>query len=305
MVECYEVWHWDKWEKYDPITKTGGLFTEYINRALKLKLEASGYPSYVKTDQEKEAYIERVHQREGILLDKDKIIKNPGKRSVAKLMLNSLWGYLAMLLNKTSYKLINKPAQWYSMVTDQRYKIKGVNFSVENMLQVSYSINDEFFTPNFKTNVAIAAFVTCQGRLKLYDQLERLDRRVLYFDTDSIIYISKEGYYEPPIGEFLGELTDEIDEKDGNFIDEFVSAGPKNYAYKTDKGVTKCTIKGFTLNYITSLKLNFDKIKEIVQTDQLEKVPVSEFRIVRDKKTWNVKSIFTEKNYAFVYTIIR
>ena len=32
-------------------------------------------------------------------------------------------------------------------------------------------------------NVIIAAYTTAQARLKLYSYLERLDRRVLYYDT--------------------------------------------------------------------------------------------------------------------------
>lgn len=45
ILKYYEVWHWDNKEQYDPQTKSGGLFTDYINQALKEKLEADGYPS--------------------------------------------------------------------------------------------------------------------------------------------------------------------------------------------------------------------------------------------------------------------
>jgi len=34
-----EVWHFDKIEKYDPISNPyGGLFTEYVNKFMKMKL---------------------------------------------------------------------------------------------------------------------------------------------------------------------------------------------------------------------------------------------------------------------------
>ena len=46
----YCVWHWNKILKYDKITKTGGLFTGYINNALKEKQEASGFPSNCDTE---------------------------------------------------------------------------------------------------------------------------------------------------------------------------------------------------------------------------------------------------------------
>ena len=62
-------------------------------------------------------------------------------------------------------------------------------------------------------------------RLKLYKLLEGLCRRVLYYDTDSVIYVSRDGDWEPEIGDFLGELTNEIDSN--NHIVAFGSGGPK------------------------------------------------------------------------------
>ena len=73
----------------------------------------------------------------------------------------------------------------------------------------------------------IAAYTTAQARLKLYSFLERLGERVLYYDTDSIIYLSREGSaeYELPLGDYLGDLTDELakDYGAGSYITEFAS----------------------------------------------------------------------------------
>ncbi len=41
-------------------------------------------------------------------------------------------------------------------------------------------------------------------RLKLYSVLEKLQDRVLYFDTDSVIFTHKEGEYMPSMGDYLG-----------------------------------------------------------------------------------------------------
>ncbi len=155
---------------------------------------------------------------------------------------------------------------------------------------------------NFNTNVVLAAFVTAQARLKLYSEIEKLGERVLYFDTDSIIFISKENEYEPSTGEFLGDLTNEIDPKDGDHIVEFVSAGPKNYAFKTNSGFIKTTIKGFTLNKVASTKIDFDKMKEIVLNDQSAKVEIPQLLFKRDKKQWQISMHEVKKLYGFVYT---
>ena len=67
-----------------------GLFSEYINTMLKVKLESSGWPKWVKTDEDKAKYLRQVKEKEGIELDPEKIKKCPSLRSLAKLCLNSL-----------------------------------------------------------------------------------------------------------------------------------------------------------------------------------------------------------------------
>jgi hypothetical protein len=56
----------------------------------------------------KDRYIEAYKEHEGILLDKDKIRKNPALRSLAKLLLNSFWGREAnsILMSYSFYRLI-------------------------------------------------------------------------------------------------------------------------------------------------------------------------------------------------------
>jgi hypothetical protein len=56
-------------------------------------------------------------------------------------------------------------------------------------------------------------------------------------------------------GDYLGDLTDELEEfGSGSYIEEFVSDGPKNYAFTVfcpaaEKRKSKCKVKGITLNY--------------------------------------------------------
>ena len=60
-------------------------------------------------------------------------------------------------------------------------------------------------------NVAFAASVTTQARLKLYEYLSKMRESVLYCDTDSVIFIQKDNY--PPnlkTGNSPRDLTDEL-----------------------------------------------------------------------------------------------
>ena len=57
VLKVYEVWQYDTVTKYDPSTGDCGLFAQYINTFIKIKMEASGYPSNCDTDKEKNKYI--------------------------------------------------------------------------------------------------------------------------------------------------------------------------------------------------------------------------------------------------------
>ena len=91
ILEKYEAWHYAEKEQLDSKTGEGGLWVQYINKFLKIKVQASGYPEHVQTDLEKEQYIRGYKEHEGIDLDPDKIQYNPGLRALSKLCLNSFW----------------------------------------------------------------------------------------------------------------------------------------------------------------------------------------------------------------------
>jgi hypothetical protein len=100
----------------------------------------------------------------------------------------------------------------------------------------------------------------------------------------------------------LGQFTNEIDPRKGNHIVEFVSAGPKNYAYKTDFNITESIVKGITFNHLTSLAINFESIKKIVESkpEERESITVPQFMFIRNKKTWLIKTQVKEKTYRHV-----
>lgn len=199
------------------------------------------------------------------------------------------------------FKIITEPSEWFNILQNDQFIIHDVNFTTENFIQVQYSERKAFHFGGLTTNVVIASFVTCQARIKLFNEMVKIGDRVLYCDTDSIIFVSRPGCYEPELGNYLGDFTNEIDPDDGSHIVEFVSAGPKNYAYKTDTGYTQCTVKGITFNYLASLKIDFNCIKDIVCCNRDKIISVSNNKFIRDRDNFVVHTEKQDKIYRYVF----
>jgi hypothetical protein len=134
--------------------------------------------------------------------------------------------------------------------------------------------------------------------------LDKLGENVLYFDKDSVIFktLKSDDLHYLPIGNYLGELTDEIKPEDG-YIVEFVSGGPKNYAFRTLSGREECKVRGFTLNWVNSKVINFDAIKSLISTSQYEKIKlVNPCKISRDSRKRKLLNRVETKQYQIVYT---
>ncbi|XP_022108259.1 uncharacterized protein LOC110988767 [Acanthaster planci] len=54
--------------QYDPTSKSGGLFTEYVSYFLKIKVENSGIPKWCKNEADIEKFIQEYEEKEGIVL---------------------------------------------------------------------------------------------------------------------------------------------------------------------------------------------------------------------------------------------
>ena len=145
------------------------------------------------------------------------------------------------------------------------HRIEIVN---EHMVEVFHNFQEKTIPVQKNVNIFIACFTTSYARLKLYDALDTLQERVLYFDTDSVIYTKKPTQATIPTGNYLGQFTNELDE--GDHIVEFVAAGPKNYAYNTKQGKQTCKVRGFTLNAHGQRILHFNSMKELVINEILE-----------------------------------
>ena len=210
----------------------------------------------------------------GIDLDPSLIQKNPGHKATAKLMLNSFWGKFGENLLKPTTTAAHQAHHLFAIVSNSFNDISQVRIINDDTVKIVHANLEDKQPNNGRINIFVAAFTTCHARLKLYSYLEQLQQCVLYFDTDSIIYTALPGQPDIPLGDYLGEMTDELD--DGDFIIDFTSAGPKNYGYRTQHGKVCCKVRGFSLNVRGSRQLNYD----VTQQNLLDKItrPLDERR---------------------------
>ena len=295
----YEVWHFDE--------TCEGLFADYVNTWLKIKQEASGWPKDDMTEEEKQSYIEQYFLHEGIQLEYDKIEKNPGLRTLAKLMLNSMWGKFGQRLNKTQIQAFDDPHAFHCFLDTDALDVRHVSVINDDMVEVHYQNQKDDIRVSPNLNIFVACFTTCHARLKLYAALEALGERVLYFDTDSVIYLEETPtQFQPTLGSYLGDFASEL--ADDEYIQEFVSGGPKNYGYTTNKGKVECKVRGFRLNSEGHTQLNYDVMRQNVQDEIQKPLPkpreiqvTKSHHIVRNPKNYTLLTQPQHKWYRLVY----
>jgi len=164
-------------------------------------------------------------------------------------------------------EIVKKYDRLAALLTSSEHEITNILPVNDEVIYVSWRLSEETVAPSAQTNPVIAAWTTAQARLILYKYLEKLGSRVLYCDTDSCIYVNRgeQSEYEPRTGNFLCDMTDELESYGrGSFIESFVSGGPKFYAYVVRTEGRRheiCKVKGITLNYKNSRIINFNSIR--------------------------------------------
>jgi len=248
VKRVFEVWDYKKSARYDPETRSGGLFAGYVNTFIKGKAEASGWPDQCVTEEEKRNYIEEFYRAEGVRLDPENIENNPGLRAIYKSLLNNFWGKFGQRsdLRQTVFvsdfeellELHHRPGtnnpEYIPVGPEDRERIMA-SFQP----QASEAEAAAYVSP------VIAAFTTANARLKLLSAMETVGRDILYVDTDSIIYVTRDNSDPLPVGVATGEFTSEVGA--GVYIEQFCAGGPKNYSYKTNTGETGIKTKGVTI----------------------------------------------------------
>ena len=220
-----------------PKPEKGDCSLDTVTHSSSLSKKPAVPPDCINNEADMMGYIQQYFEKEGVSLNRENIVKNLGMRALAKLCLNSFWCKFGQWLNMRQTEFFHKMEAnlFFQLFSDPMKQPFNFHILTNSMIQIEWIYKQDFQPEDNKTNVYLATFTTCWARLKLYSVLEKLDKRVLYYDMDSVIYVSRPRQYDPPLGDYMGELTGELEAAE--HIVEFVSGGPKNYGYKTNKRV--------------------------------------------------------------------
>ena len=178
---------------------------------------------------------------------------------------SSFWGKCGENEHRVQTIAIQDENVWQKLIQDESLVIKDVRIFNEDVMEVSVMKKEKDACEGAgKTTIFIACFTTALARLKLYAELEKLGEQVLCYDTDSVIYRWKQGEPFISTGNFLGEMTDELD---GDPIIEFGSAGPKSHCYQTMSGNLECKNKGTKSSFEINQVLNCDSMMQHIQKE--------------------------------------
>lgn len=154
--------------------------------------------------------------------------KQPARRHIAKLYLNSLFGKFGQ--RRKFQKIMRIEGSFFEMAR---------KFSILDVIEELNSVVVEDESKSPFTTVHIACFVTAYARIKLYERIEEVIEKggeVYYCDTDSIIT-----NIDLTTGGNLGDLA--LENKDDP-IEEAYFLFPKFYGYKTRFGKEVIRTKG-------------------------------------------------------------
>ena len=167
ITEIYEVWHFPKLSPN--LSNENGLFKDFINTYIKLKVEASGYPKNDMTKVEKDEYIRLYKEKEEIELDKDNIKYNAGMRALGKLVVVSFWGKFGQACNHNKTTYITEPQEFFKLLGNNTISVTDALLLTDEMLHVTYEQEENYLESPAHSSIFIATFVTAYARLELYN----------------------------------------------------------------------------------------------------------------------------------------
>ena len=260
IEDIYEVYHWNEENRSDKLLRG------YVAFFLQMKQEAEGWKKMGASSEdppyeEKLRIQEKVYQESGCIarIRIDQVKKNPVRRQMAKIYLNSLWGKFCQKPSRTHYATIHGYQQFADLWFHPH--IDKATFSFRHLAhdtwKVKYETYENFIQPNAKYNIFLASKVTEWARCILHRQMLKIGpQHILYCDTDSILFLyPKDG--EKLEGCGLGQWINEYPDKR---IVRLYALAPKFYFLVFADGSTSLKSKGVQMTLANLRKLRAETL---------------------------------------------
>ncbi len=263
LLDVAEFWQYD-------VSNT--LFNEFVITFLKEKVKNSGW-GILRTEEEKDTFLANLKLKDGIDLKKDEIVFNPTMRFISKIITNCLYGKLTMRGNRPQTTIVYETKDFMDLMFANNIEVGSHLQLFDDSVWVNWKFRLEFAKPARNSAPQYGAWTTSHGRVMLYNLLASLPGKypVLYTDTDSVIFISKDS--DPPLeneGNCLGMLTNELEKfSPMAYCRRVVCLAPKCYSMEiyipeTDQIKYVTVSKGFKIDHENDDMINFDTLKSIV-----------------------------------------
>jgi|YelNatPaOPRAMG01_1025707.scaffolds.fasta_scaffold11259_2 hypothetical protein len=187
-------------------------------------------------------------------LTPDDFLENVQKRNFTKLALNSLIGKFSQRSDRSLTKLVGSEAEMSKYFYSKTFNVDDL-IAVNNFFcQINLTRKRKtLIPPNLKSNCIVGAQVVAFAREFMHEkmiELQNIDAKIMYFDTDCLIFALKTYQnfpfdISPCFGDFKHEISTNCK------ILSYYSLGPKNFSiqFQDELGLLKDLVKlrGVTL----------------------------------------------------------
>ena len=297
----------DEWFELHYYVKTSFILKDYSKILYALKVQNSGFPLNLTSDEEKQNYCETINKAmdfpEDFKLDLTNVCDNPPQKQLFKSMLNNFYGKFSQNSNFTETKFVNSHNQLMKIFKDN--EVVGIYNINEFQVQVEYKPNK--VKANTQSSIYIGAQITSYSRCIMYEHMMSIERaggKIYSIINDAIFYSLPKNVVDPlPFSNVCGHFKSVIDPS--KKILAYFALGNCNYSYLTQNPdgslEQSLKVKGLSLtNLINQNKITTKTFENFID-EHFEKnkktIEIPQKKIQIDKKTKQFQLKY--KNFTF------
>jgi len=300
----YEILSWFELHYYE---KSEFILKDYSKILFALKLQNSGFPSDLISDEQKLQYCKEINETmqfsNDFCLTLNNVCDNSAQKQLFKSMLNNFYGKFSQNSNYTQTIFINSHHQLMNLFkTNEVVSLFNVN---EFNLQVEF--RPLKISPNKLSCIYIGAQITSYARCIVYDYMMSLlnaGGKIYSVINDAIFYSLPKNVKDPlPFNNLCGSFKPVV--PPSKKIIAYFALGNCNYSFLTQNpdGLLEQTlkVKGLTLTNLSNQnKVTIEMFENFIDehfADNVKKIVIEQKKIKVDKEDKSFQMRF--QNFTF------